>query len=145
MEEAFLRFPHIPEQILESLDNTSLTNSRVVNISWQNFIDQKKYPESRFMDVIAHLKETCNYGDTVFHLACREGYARIAEMIMEKSGEVNIDLNAKNIFGMTAFHSACENDMPDDRYPDLAFIETPKYLVTLSKCQLSCLRSVYLS
>ena len=32
-----------------------------------------------------------------------------------------------------------------DRYPDLAFIETPKYLVTLSKCQLFCLRSICLS
>ena len=32
-----------------------------------------------------------------------------------------------------------------DRYPDLAFIGPPKYLVTLSKRQLFCLRSVCLS
>ena len=44
MEEAFLRFPHLPEQIFKKLDNKSLTNSRVVGISWQNFIDDKEYP-----------------------------------------------------------------------------------------------------
>ena len=44
MEEAFLRFPHLPEQIFEKLDNKSLTDSRAVGISRQNFIDEKAYP-----------------------------------------------------------------------------------------------------
>ena len=46
MDEAFLRFPHLPEKILEILDNKSLTNSRVVGISWQNFIDERQYPRN---------------------------------------------------------------------------------------------------
>ena len=35
MEEAFLRFPHLPEQIFEILDNKSLANSTMVAISAQ--------------------------------------------------------------------------------------------------------------
>ena len=46
MEEAFLRFPHLPEQIFEKLDNKSLTNSRVVGISWCNFIDDRELKET---------------------------------------------------------------------------------------------------
>ena len=40
MEEAFLRFPHLPEKIFKKLDSKSLTNSRMVGISWKNFIDE---------------------------------------------------------------------------------------------------------
>ena len=49
MEEAFLRFEHLPEQILEKLDNKSLAESRIVNALWKNFIDGKDYPLIRFM------------------------------------------------------------------------------------------------
>ena len=44
IDEFFLRFPHLPEQIFEKLDNKSLTDSRAVGISRQNFIDEKAYP-----------------------------------------------------------------------------------------------------
>ena len=43
MEEAFLRFPHIPEQIMEELDCKSLTNARLVAISWKEFIDEREH------------------------------------------------------------------------------------------------------
>ena len=36
MDEAFLRFPHLPEQIMEELDFKSLTNSRLLAISLLN-------------------------------------------------------------------------------------------------------------
>ena len=39
MEEAFLRFPHIPEQIFEQVDFESLVNSRLIAKSWKQFID----------------------------------------------------------------------------------------------------------
>ena len=42
MEEAFSRFPHLPEQILEKLDNVGLTKCRKVSTSWKNMIDQKE-------------------------------------------------------------------------------------------------------
>ena len=94
MDEAFLRFPHLPEQILEKLDNKSLLNSRVVGASWQKFIDARDYPLKRFRDVINDLNEKCEYGKTAFLLACENDQAGLAEMIIKNSAEFNIDLNA---------------------------------------------------
>ena len=37
---------------------------------------------------------------------CKLGYTNLAEMLIQKSAKFNIDLNAKNDFGMTAFQSA---------------------------------------
>ena len=44
--------------------------------------------------------------NTVFHLACMKNYTGIAELLIEKSNELNIDLNAKNKEGQTALHVA---------------------------------------
>ena len=68
MEESFLRFDHLPEQIFEMLDNKSLVNSRVVRGSWCNFIDARDYPWKRFQEVINDLSEEWVFGETVFHL-----------------------------------------------------------------------------
>ena len=37
-EETFLRFPHVAEQIFETLDIQSLSKCQEVGKSWQNFI-----------------------------------------------------------------------------------------------------------
>ena len=43
-------------------------------------------------------------------MACENGHSKIAEMLIQKSAELNIDLNAKDrMFDRTAFHLACEN------------------------------------
>ena len=43
-------------------------------------------------------------------VACENGHSKIAEMLIQKSGELDIDLNTKHrLFGRTAFHLACEN------------------------------------
>ena len=68
MDEAL---PHLPEQIFQKLDDKSLTNSRVVGASWNNFIDTRDYPWKRFRDVINDLTEKCRYRETVLHFACR--------------------------------------------------------------------------
>ena len=78
MEEAFLRFPHLPEQFFEEIDFQSLENARLVARSWKEFIDVR-YP---FMDEIANLKKKCLGGETPFHLACRNGQAGLAEFFM---------------------------------------------------------------
>ena len=109
MEEAFLRFQHLPEQMLEQLDNKSLVNSRVVAISWREFVDDREYPWKRFVKVIADMNEECGISQTPFHLACRKGQAGIAETMMRNSAKLNIDLNAKDNFDGTAFHEACRN------------------------------------
>ena len=85
MEESFLRFDHLPEQIFEKLDDKSLVNSRVVRASWCNFIDARDYPWKRFQEVINDLNGKCRNGETPFHLACENGQAGIAEKIMKNS------------------------------------------------------------
>ena len=42
MEEIFLRFPHIGEKIMDQLDNTNLTNCRLVDLFWRKSIDNQK-------------------------------------------------------------------------------------------------------
>ena len=108
MEESFLRFDHLPEQIFKKLDDKSLVNSRVVRASWCNFIDARDYPWKRFQESINDLTEECIDGETVFHLVSRKGQVAVAEKIMKNSAKLNIDLNAKDNVGMTAFHLACK-------------------------------------
>ena len=47
-------------------------------------------------------------GLTAFHLACKAGNSRIAELLVTSSYEHNIELNSKDIVGYTAFHMACQ-------------------------------------
>ena len=47
-------------------------------------------------------------GETAFHLACKSGQSKTAEVLIKKSLEFKIQLNVKDaIFGKTAFHFAC--------------------------------------
>ena len=107
MEEAFLRFPHIPEQIMEELDFKSLTNARLVAKSWKGFIDVREHQWYPFKNEIADLKKKCLDGNTPFHMACQNGQTKFAKIIMKSSAKLNVDLNAKNKDGDTAFHRAC--------------------------------------
>ena len=47
------------------------------------------------------------FGSTPFHSACGGGHLKIAEILMQKSAKLNIDLNAKGHIGLTAFQLAC--------------------------------------
>ena len=44
MENLIFKFPHLPEKILQKLENKSLFKSREVARSWQNTIDERNYP-----------------------------------------------------------------------------------------------------
>ena len=109
MDKFFLRFQHLPEQFMEELDFKSLTNARVVAISWKQFIDAREHRWYPFKNQIADLKKKCRGGQTPFHLACKNGQAGIVEFIIKNSDKLNIDLNAKDMCGSTAFHYACMN------------------------------------
>ena len=50
IEEIFLRLPHVGEQILEELDNQSLTKCREVSKYWKNFIDNQKIKYIRMIE-----------------------------------------------------------------------------------------------
>ena len=75
MEEAFLSFPHLPEQFFEEIDFESLANSRLVAKSWKEFIDESEHRWYPFKDEIADLKKQCRYRRTSFHLSCFNGQA----------------------------------------------------------------------
>ena len=49
MDEALLRFPHLGQQIFESLDPDSLERSLVVSKSWKKFISNQKFPWIRLI------------------------------------------------------------------------------------------------
>merc|ERR1712062_256985 len=100
-----------PEQIFEELDFQSLMNSRLGSQSWKDFIDERAHQWSSIKNEIAEMKEKCENGHrNPFHFACNNGQDDIAEIIMKNSVIFNIDLNAEDVRGMTAFHEACCND-----------------------------------
>jgi len=49
MEEIFSRFPHLGEAIMDQLDNTDLTDGRLVDRVWRSFIDNQKLPWMRII------------------------------------------------------------------------------------------------
>ena len=68
--------------------------------------------EEMFLEKYIELKIELNtksaVGCTPFHLACRYGDSKIAEIMMKNCNRLKIDLNAQNKFGDTGFHLACE-------------------------------------
>jgi len=52
-----------------------------------------------------------NKGDSAFSLACQYNTVEVITLIIEKSSEFQIDLNAKNVYGETAFFRACNRNM----------------------------------
>ena len=136
MEEIIFRFPHLAKNTFQKLDNESLAKSREVENFWQNFIDEKKYLWLRivniptilqngntYMHLAAQFGQTDmfemilseednknpknRYNKTPFIVACSKGRMNIALMLLKKSDELQIDLNAKARRGNTAFHLAC--------------------------------------
>ena len=88
---------------MEELDFKSLTNARLVAISWKQFIDAREHRWYPFKNEIADLKKQCWFGKTPFHWACRDGPAELVEFIIKNSAKLNIDLNAIDIVGWTLF------------------------------------------
>ena len=55
MEEAFLRFPHLSENIFDLLDNKSLVDCKEVSKSWYFYLDTQKFLQIR---IIKNVEET---------------------------------------------------------------------------------------
>ena len=53
-------------------------------------------------------------GNTGFHFACRNGHARIVEMLIDQSEFLNLDLRAiSHVWGKTGFQLAVEKNRFD--------------------------------
>ena len=137
MQDLMLKFPHLPEKILQKLDSESLFKCREVSRPWQNIIDGRNYPWLCTVNIPTILKERNSYlhlasttgqieafkialnqeGDvniknehdeTSFHLACKYGHFKIVQLLI-KNTDMEIDFNAKENFrGHTGFHFACQ-------------------------------------
>ena len=132
MQDVIPRFPDLPEQIFQKLDNENLSKCREVTQSWKNIIDRKNYPWLRIVNIPRMLKNTylrlaAKYGqieafkeafgeeeeknikNESFHLACKNGRINIVQLLLKYVDlEVDwIDLNAKTKNGYTGFHWAC--------------------------------------
>ena len=124
MEDLIHTCPHLPEQIFQKLDDSSLFKCREVLKSWKNLIDGKNYPWLRVVNIPTILKKKDRYlhlaaetgqieafkiasnkeknmniknrcGETSFHLACKKGRSMIVQFILKKSG-VQINSDTKN-------------------------------------------------
>mgnify|MGYP001318702270 FL=1 len=138
MDNLILRFPHLLEQTFRKLNNKSLFKSREVSKSWKYFINERNYQWLCVVNIPKLLQKSNTYlhlaaetgqidafetalseeedkniknidGQTAFHLACFNGRFNIAELLLEKSFEAGIDVNAKCKRIKTGFMLACKN------------------------------------
>ena len=57
MEEVFLRFPHLSEDIFNALDNKSLASCKEVSKVWYNYLHDQKFVRERRVRVIQEMIE----------------------------------------------------------------------------------------
>ena len=101
-----LRFPHLPEQIFQKLDNESLFKCREVQRSWQNIIDGRNYPWLRIVNIPTKLNGRFkNTSCTYLHLSAKTGQTEAFKTAFNEEEDKNI----KNGEGETPFHLACQN------------------------------------
>ena len=52
MEEVFLRFPHLSEDIFNALDNKTFATCKEVSELWYNCLDEEKFVQERRVEII---------------------------------------------------------------------------------------------
>ena len=100
IKDLMRKFPHLPEQIFQKLDNKSLFKCREVTRSWQNIIDGRNYPWLRIVNIPRILKRK----NTYLHLAARTGQIEPFKRALYEEENKNI----KDQYGETFFHRACK-------------------------------------
>ena len=99
MQDLVLKFPHLPKQIFQKLDNENLFKCREVSKSWQDIIDERKYPWLR----IVTIPTIFNEGITYLHLAAAVGQIEAFKIAVREEEDKNI----KTEHDQTSFHLAC--------------------------------------
>ena len=141
MDNLMLKFPHLPEQIFQKLNNESLFKSRKVARSWKYLINERNYLWIRKVNIPTILQRSNTYlhlaaqtgkidafktalsdeedtniknifDYTPFHHACQYGRSKIVELLI-KDTDLNIEFNAKDTAGRTALILACFNRHSD--------------------------------
>ena len=101
IQDLILKFPHLPEQIFQKLDNESLSKSREVSKFWKNVIDGKNCSWLRIVNIPTIL----NNGNTYLHLGAKTGQIEAYKNAL--AGEE--DKYIRNEFNETSFLLACKN------------------------------------
>jgi hypothetical protein len=97
-----LKFPHLPEQIFQKVDNSSLFKCREVARLWQNIIDERNYPWLRIVNIPKTIfKKRHKY----LHLAAETGQIQAFKTAFNQEKNSNITNNC----GETSFHLSCKN------------------------------------
>ena len=95
----YARFQHISEKVFENLDTKSLENCREVSKQWQECIDNQNI----LWNKIAKNED----GNKVFQLACIRGHTKLAKVLIQKSAEINLNVNERKPYSYSAFQNAC--------------------------------------
>ena len=80
------KFPHIVEKVFDHLDQKNLKNCRIIDKSWQNFIDTKNILWQKIVIDIGPNK--------AFQMACKIGHIKMTEMLIQKHSKFHVDYNA---------------------------------------------------
>ena len=129
MEFIILRTPHVSQQIFEQLDIKSLKDCREVTKSWQKSINRKNLTWLQNINIPSILRKGNTYlhiaaktghqeifeivfdnevaknpenpiFETLFYLVCRNGFSKIAELILQKCNATNINFNQPDFITM---------------------------------------------
>ena len=119
MEELFLRFPHLAEDIYDKLSNESYVKSREISTDWQNFIDTERMFSWRLTN---HGEDFSNefyqkypaedqFGQTNLHFASIMGQTEVVRqmLISEKFKDYDDKENVQDYMGKHPIHYAAEN------------------------------------
>ena len=100
MEAAFLRFPHLSENIFNSLDNKSLADCKEVNKSWYFYLSTQKFLQTRIIKAnkIQKVEDTIEIIRKIDFKRCPRKFTEIdARSIMKKAKDGQFDLVHKKI------------------------------------------------
>ena len=174
MDVLITRFPHISQQIFEQLDKKTLGKSREVKKSWKEYVDEKDLQWIQIVNIPTILKHGNTYlhvaartgqsavfeiildseeiknprnkeHETPFHIASKYGHWRIVELLILKSIDLNINLNATTLKNkLTAFHYACRHS-GQPKLVELLMLSSFQFNIDLNAKSEECGRGEYLS
>jgi ankyrin repeat protein len=102
MDEVLLRFPHLGKQIFEELHNQFLTDCRIVDKLWKNFIHENKIVLYKIVKKYTNCKES-----SLKKFCSKANVETIANQSMKDYEEFKI--NQSKFAGYTLLHATANN------------------------------------
>ena len=126
MEEVFLRFPHLKEDIFNALDNKTFANCKKVSNVWYNNLDDQKFVKERGVRVIKEMiakfqqdfqQKGQNY---ISNTPVSSAFdTAMVQTILNEAREGNFDMvhtmilvGFKKTYYPNSYHLICQRDLP---------------------------------